>query len=107
MDITDLMNEPALGQEDMTVAESILPVLNTANAQGQEKAGLAGDKYYGVQMFPWVVGFFYNKDLFEQAGIQETPETWEDFMTDCEKLKKKKINAVTCDDAYMLSLIHI
>lgn len=101
MDITDLMNEPALGQEDMTVAESILPVLNTANAQGQEKAGLAGDKYYGVQMFPWVVGFFYNKDLFEQAGIQETPETWEDFMTDCEKLKKKKINAVTCDDAYM------
>lgn len=101
MDITDLMNEPALGKEDMTVAESILPVLNTANAQGQEKAGLAGDKYYGVQMFPWVVGFFYNKDLFEQAGIQETPETWEDFMTDCEKLKKKKINAVTCDDAYM------
>lgn len=101
MDITDLMNEPALGQEDMAVAESILPVLNTANAQGQEKAGLAGDKYYGVQMFPWVVGFFYNKDLFEQAGIQETPETWEDFMTDCEKLKKKKINAVTCDDAYM------
>lgn len=101
MDITDMMNEPALGQEDMTVAESILPVLNTANVQGQEKAGLAGDKYYGVQMFPWVVGFFYNKDLFEKAGIQETPETWEEFMAACEKLKKKKINAVTCDDAYM------
>lgn len=101
MDITDMMNEPALGQEDMTVAESILPVLNTANAQGQEKAGLAGDKYYGVQMFPWVVGFFYNKDLFEKAGIKETPETWEEFMAACEKLKKKKINAVTCDDAYM------
>lgn len=101
MDITDLMNEPALGQEDMTVAESILPVLNTANAQGQEKAGLAGDKYYGIQMFPWVVGFFYNKDLFEQAGIQETPKTWEEFMTVCEKLEKKKINAITCDDAYM------
>ena len=33
------MNEPVLGQEDMTVAESILPVLNLANAQGQEKAG--------------------------------------------------------------------
>ena len=101
MDITDMMNESAIGQEEMTVAESILPVLNTANAQGQEKAGLAGDKYYGVQMFPWVVGFFYNKDLFEKAGIKETPETWEEFMAACEKLKKKKINAVTCDDAYM------
>ena len=55
LDITDMMNGPALGQEDMTVAESILPVLNLANAQGQEKAGLETDKYYGVQMFPWVV----------------------------------------------------
>lgn len=26
MDITDMMNEPALGQENMTVAESVLPV---------------------------------------------------------------------------------
>ena len=31
------------------MAESILPVLNLANAQGQEKAGLETDKYYGVQ----------------------------------------------------------
>lgn len=95
------MNGPALGQEDMTVAESILPVLNLANAQGQEKAGLETDKYYGVQMFPWVVGFFYNKDLFQQAGITETPETWTEFMEACQKLKDAGINAVTCDDAYM------
>ena len=101
LDITDMMNGPALGQEDMTVAESILPVLNLANAQGQEKAGLETDKYYGVQMFPWVVGFFYNKDLFQQAGITETPETWTEFMEACQKLKDAGINAVTCDDAYM------
>lgn len=101
LDITDMMNEPALGQEDMTVAESILPVLNLANAQGQEKAGLETDKYYGVQMFPWVVGFFYNKDLFQQAGITETPGTWTEFMEACQKLKDAGINAVTCDDAYM------
>ena len=101
LDITDMMNEPALGQEDMTVAESILPVLNLANAQRQEKAGLETDKYYGVQMFPWVVGFFYNKDLFQQAGITETPGTWTEFMEACQKLKDAGINAVTCDDAYM------
>ena len=52
-------------------------------------------------MFPWVVGFFYNKDLFQQAGITETPGTWTEFMEACQKLKDAGINAVTCDDAYM------
>lgn len=101
MDITDMMNSPALGQEDITVAESILPVLNLANQQGQVKAGLDADKYYGVQLFPWVTGFFYNKDLFAQAGIETPPTTWTEFMEDCQKLKDAGINAITCDDAYM------
>lgn len=101
MDITDMMNEPALGQEDKTVAESILPVLNIANKQGQAKAKLSTDKYYGISMFPWVVGFFYNKDLFAKAGVKETPKTWSEFMKDCKKLKDANINAITCDDAYM------
>lgn len=101
LDITDMMNEPALGQEDKTVAESILPVLNIANEQGQQKAGLESGKYYGVQMFPWVVGFFYNKDLFAQAGITETPKTWTEFVDVCKKLDEAGIPAVTCDDAYM------
>ena len=101
LDITDMMNEPALGQEDMTVAESILPVLNIANEQGQQKAGLESGKYYGVQMFPWVVGFFYNKDLFAQAGVTETPKTWTEFVDVCKKLDEAGIPAITCDDAYM------
>ncbi len=101
LDITDMMNEPAYGQEGVTVAESMLPILNRANEQGQEQAGLAKDKYYGVQMFPWVVGFFYNKDLFAQAGVTDAPETWAEFLTVCEKLKAANINAITCDDAYM------
>ncbi len=101
LDITDMMNEPAYGQEGVTVAESILPILNRANEQGQEQAGLAKDKYYGVQMFPWVVGFFYNKDLFAQAGVTEVPKTWDEFLTVCETLKAANISAITCDDAYM------
>lgn len=101
LDITDMMQEPALGQEEMTVEESLLPVLNQANAQGQEAAGLEADKYYGVQVAPWVVGFFYNKDLFAQAGVTETPATWTEFMEVCEKLGDAGIPAVTCDDAYM------
>lgn len=30
---------------------------------------------------------FYNKDLFEQAGIEEPPATWEEFLEACEALK--------------------
>ena len=32
--------------------------------------------------------FYYNKDLFEQAGIEKTPDTWDEFFEDCEKLKE-------------------
>lgn len=101
LDITDMMNEPAIGQENMTVADSLLPVLNVANQQGQASAGLATDKFYGVQMNPWVVGFFYNKDLFAKAGIEAVPATWDEFLAACKKLKDAGINPITCDDAYM------
>ena len=101
LDITDMMNEPALGQEDMTVAESVLPVLLDANRNGQEAAGLDPNKYYGIQIAPWVVGFFYNKDLFAQAGVESVPTTWTEFMEVCGKLKDAGIHAITCDDAYM------
>ncbi|MEF9976402.1 MAG: extracellular solute-binding protein, partial [Oscillospiraceae bacterium] len=101
MDITDMMTGPALGQENITVAESILPILQIANTTEQAKAKLATDKYYGVQMNPWVVGVFYNKALFEQAGIKATPNTWAEFLDCCKKLKAAKIAPITCDDAYM------
>lgn len=30
--------------------------------------------------------FMYRKDLFEKAGIKETPTTWKEFEEDCQKL---------------------
>jgi raffinose/stachyose/melibiose transport system substrate-binding protein len=44
-------------------------------------------KIYGV---PWrfgMVGIWYNKALFEQAGIEETPTTWNDFLQVVQQLK--------------------
>lgn len=32
-------------------------------------------------------GIWYNKALFEQAGIKETPKTWDELMKDCETLQ--------------------
>lgn len=44
-------------------------------------------KTYGV---PWdlgAVGFWYNKALFAQAGITQTPTTWDDFINVIKKLQ--------------------
>ncbi len=44
-------------------------------------------KTWCLPMF--VSGMFvtYNKDVFEAAGIKETPETWSAFLDDCQKIK--------------------
>jgi len=44
-------------------------------------------KLYGIPI--WNVGarlFIYNKDLFENAGITEFPETWEEYIETAKKL---------------------
>ncbi|MDO9121540.1 MAG: extracellular solute-binding protein [Anaerolineaceae bacterium] len=51
-------------------------------------------KSYGV---PWDLGavtFWYNKDLFAQAGV-EVPTTWSEFLTVCETLKAAGITPIS------------
>ena len=50
------------------------------------------NKIYAIPQDVNVVGFFYNPKLFAKAGIQSTPKTWSEFLTDCSLLKAK--NAV-------------
>jgi raffinose/stachyose/melibiose transport system substrate-binding protein len=45
------------------------------------------DKTYGIPFDLGMVGFWYNKDLFEQAGITAPPATWEEFLEDVQTLK--------------------
>ncbi len=54
---------------------------------------------------PNVFAFFYNKDLFEQAGIESEPTTWAEFLDVCQKLKDAGITPMTMDDAYATSVI--
>jgi len=47
--------------------------------------------------------FYYNKDLFAQAGIREFPKTWDEFFEVCEQLKASGITPIslmTSDDAW-------
>ena len=42
---------------------------------------------YGVPGSMCMGGFFYNKGIFRDAGIENPPETWDEFLEDCEKLE--------------------
>ena len=57
-------------------------------------------KIYGVPQARQVIGYFYNKDLFAQAGIESVPTTWAEFVDVCAKLKAAGITPLTTDDAY-------
>jgi raffinose/stachyose/melibiose transport system substrate-binding protein len=40
--------------------------------------------------WPWItspVMFWYNKDVFTKAGVTKPPETWDEFISACEKIK--------------------
>lgn len=52
-------------------------------------------KNYGVPWDMGMVGFWYNKALFEQAGIDAPPTTWTEFLEDVQKLKDAGITPIS------------
>ncbi len=63
------------------------------NDQVTEWAG----KLNSVCMAPEVGGVFYNMAAFAKAGIEKTPETWEDFLETSKKLKDAGIAPLAMD----------
>lgn len=56
-------------------------------------------KIYSVPEERQLVGYFYNKELFQEAGISQPPKTWEEFFEVCETLKKAGITPLSMDTA--------
>ncbi len=52
-------------------------------------------KYYGIPMTFGAVGMWYNKRLFAEAGIEETPTTWAEFLAVVQQLKDAGITPIT------------
>lgn len=77
------------------------------NSLGALDAFAVNGRNYGV---PWDMGavtFWYNKDLFAQAGIEKTPETWSEFLADCEKLKAAGITPIAVGEGDKWPGMHI
>ncbi|MFJ4788224.1 extracellular solute-binding protein [Streptomyces sp. NPDC088794] len=64
-------------------ADGLLPVA--------KQPYLIDDKVYGIPFDIGMIGFWYNKALFKQAGIGEPPTTWGGFLDAVNKLKAKNI----------------
>ena len=59
-------------------------------------------KIYGVPVTKEISYIYYNKDLFEQAGLEAPDvayETWDDFFKACDTLKEKGITPLGMDTA--------
>ena len=47
-----------------------------------------GSKYYVISWSAQDVAFFYNKAIFQKAGISQLPATWAQLLADCTLIKK-------------------
>lgn len=56
----------------------------------------------GIAYQPYTSGIFYNKAIFEKAGIEKEPATWAEFLDVCQKIKDAGYAPLVQDDAYVL-----
>ncbi|CAK4851645.1 unnamed protein product [Aphanomyces euteiches] len=97
--LDDLLAQPAIGMDGKSVKDSLLPSLMDWTKSLSTAAGIE-EGYYAIPQQPFAVLFFYNKALYEAAGITSVPKTWEEFIADAELLKKSGVAPITFDDAY-------
>ncbi len=60
-----------------------------------------GKSWYYIPAQPFVGAFFYNKEIFAEAGVEAMPATWEEFLDCCQKIKDAGYDPITVDDAYL------
>jgi raffinose/stachyose/melibiose transport system substrate-binding protein len=75
------------------ISQSVAPWIGDLSKPAVDLYKVDG-KQYGVPFDLGMVGIWYNRDLFKQAGIQEPPATWDDLLSDVQKLKAAGITPI-------------
>lgn len=65
---------------------------------------VGGGKLMSIPYQPNVFAFFYNQDIFEEAGVTAVPTTWAELDAACAKIKEAGYAPITDDDAYITCL---
>ena len=77
----------------MDLTDELADVIETISP-GALAPYVIDDRVYGLPYNTGMVGFWYNTELFEQAGITETPETWSAFLAVVQQLKDAGITPI-------------
>lgn len=65
----------------------------------------AQGEIWGIPEQRDVVGIYWNRDLFEQAGLDGFPATWSEFVDACEALKQAGVIPVAMDGDWVTQLM--
>jgi raffinose/stachyose/melibiose transport system substrate-binding protein len=76
------------------IDDAIADIKDTINPGAMSLFQIDGVQY-GLPYNFGLVGWWYNKDLFAQAGIEAPPATWEELLTDVQKLKDAGITPIS------------
>ena len=68
---------------------------NSFSAQAALNLYSYEEAYYGVPLTFGAVGMWYNTRLFAEAGIEQVPTTWSEFLATVEQLKAAGITPIT------------
>lgn len=71
----------------------IMPII--LNKLKSDKLGQGS--LYALPYQPFVIGVWYNKAMFQNAGITAPPKTWDEFLAVCQKLRDFGVNPLTCN----------
>ena len=73
--------------EDLKAADPSLPDLQYQNvAAAALQYSMYNGKHYGLPVAMTIPVFVYRKDLFEKAGIDKVPVSWDDYVAAAKKL---------------------
>jgi raffinose/stachyose/melibiose transport system substrate-binding protein len=75
------------------ISDEVAPWIDTLNEAAVTMYQVE-DAQYGIPFDLGMVGFWYNKDLFAQAGIDAPPATWDELLTDVQTLKDAGITPI-------------
>ncbi|MEG0269613.1 MAG: ABC transporter substrate-binding protein [Clostridia bacterium] len=108
--VIDLFDED-IDRVNKTWGKYIMDLEELAKANDYEATAIAGliaacrevggGTLKSIPYQPNVYNVFYNKEIFDKAGVTAEPKTWAEFLDVCEKIKVAGFIPLTSDDAYI------
>lgn len=97
LDLTDLIAETP------DIKDNVDPTL----LDMMELSSVGTEGTYALPINNQMEVFYYNKELFQKAGIEKTPETWDEFYEVCDKLKESGVTPWVVGASNAWRVVHI